>query len=239
MRQLMGNQPLALVCPRSEPTQIKHNVMPHGVRIGVHVSRRLLGCCARMHPHPRKIVTKVLFHVLPKRRVQWFTRAGEDMAYASGRCLTPPGHLPCVALDARWRAANVGTPRHRQHLLRNSVRFLFQRITGLAYLRHRHGACIARRAPRTTAAARAVCRALYRPSDPWAGGSGDLGHRSRRRSASIESVLHHLFRVGLLGLVTLRGAGFGDGAAGRRFAALAGPGTTGALVALNTSRRFN
>ena len=41
------------------------NGAPHGVGVGVHIPRRLLGSRAAMHPHPREIVAEALFHVLP------------------------------------------------------------------------------------------------------------------------------------------------------------------------------
>jgi len=64
MRQLMGNQPPSFVRPWSEPTCTEHDIVTRSVGMGVHVPRRLLSRCIRMHPHLRKVVTEVLFHVL-------------------------------------------------------------------------------------------------------------------------------------------------------------------------------
>ena len=40
---------------------------------------------AGMHPHPRKVMSKALLHVLPQRRFQRPARTGKDAVYASGR----------------------------------------------------------------------------------------------------------------------------------------------------------
>jgi hypothetical protein len=37
--------------------------------MGIDLSRRLLGGSAGMYPHPRKIVTEALFHILPQHGV--------------------------------------------------------------------------------------------------------------------------------------------------------------------------
>src|SRR4051794_34711600 len=43
MSQLMGNQPTAFARPRREGPRTEHNVLSHGIGIGIYAPRRLLG----------------------------------------------------------------------------------------------------------------------------------------------------------------------------------------------------
>ncbi len=58
MRQFMRQQPAASGGGRFEPATIKHNVVSHGVRIGIYIPRRLFCQGIRMHPHVREITSE-------------------------------------------------------------------------------------------------------------------------------------------------------------------------------------
>jgi hypothetical protein len=51
MRQLVSQQTSTALRCRGELADTEDNVAPYGVGVGVHISRRLLGGRARMHPH--------------------------------------------------------------------------------------------------------------------------------------------------------------------------------------------
>ena len=55
------------------------------------------------------------------------------MVYAGGRRIRLPGRLPRKALDARWGAADGRICWCCQDLIRNAIRFLFQRVVAGAY----------------------------------------------------------------------------------------------------------
>src|SRR5712691_11014574 len=130
MRQLVSKQSAPAVRARGKLIRAEHNVVSYCVSIGADISRRLLGSTAGMHPHARKVMTKALLHVLPKRRVQRPAGAGEDAVYAGGRGICLLGRSSRVALDARRCIAYCGMCRRRQHLISNPVRFLLVAIIG-------------------------------------------------------------------------------------------------------------
>ena len=70
MRQFVGEKRLPRARPGRKPTYPKGDVMPRRISIRVNVLSRLSGRRIRMHPHPGKIVTEALLHVMPQRRFQ-------------------------------------------------------------------------------------------------------------------------------------------------------------------------
>jgi hypothetical protein len=125
MRQLMGEQSPPFVRPRCEVTTIEHNVVPHGVGIGAHLSRRLLGGRAGMYPHPRKIVAETLAHVALQRWIKRSATAGKNTIYAGGSGASLSTRLPGVALNAWCCATDCGMRWSCYYQVGDPIRFLF------------------------------------------------------------------------------------------------------------------
>jgi hypothetical protein len=138
----MSNQAPSLVSPWRKSTRIEHYLVAHRVRMGVHVSCRLLGSRVGKHPHPAEVVPEPRLEEgaggcikrLPGRAQYLWHSAGRlaSRDLWAGRLFLKSSILVgggVITAGLSWRGgAGDCRGRHAHYPLRDAVCLMFEPI---------------------------------------------------------------------------------------------------------------